>query len=620
MPKKGNKRGLNIDGGREDQTELCMYHDSERPWAFSGCQRGPVMGWSGDGLREMLWKGDQKRDCQILSVGDRSPHDIPFSSAPSAQVGSALTAALATRSDRRPSPSGSLASASTSLQLSNPLFGTRQLRFTGPQPVTMSHDHHPIPRMEMVVPPSPTDTSSSTSPLTFSSHTLLFDDDDDQDNYDLPDPQDGLSQPFYLRTLSMPPPSDPVSRSASRSTSRSASRSASTKRDHDHNRAPPTPAIPPSVDRSLVSPVVQSPSTAQRAQPYFNGTHSATASTSTLKPPGSPLVRAPAGPRQPSTSSASSRRSAVSDASTNASHSDVSSVRRLAALNASSSSLPAKELPAKQSKATLSSASGETVPRMRTIPHLPHNRDAEPAPASVMYWSRAPVWGTLPTHGMRAHSVTLVDHTAWVFGGCDDVDCFKDVWCFHTGKHACPVSSTFRISILIRRQLAPISEPARLSPVAPCTRTCRDDAVDAPRDAGRDPATVPRAHRDARRPQARRLRRRPELDLLLRHLGARHADAAMDPAELRRGDRACSSPRAHDRHVQGQALDLWRRQRRVCAQRPLDARHHREPRASQVATDRSRPCKAQAPRVPHRDAGWEHDDRHRWERRARLLL
>lgn len=284
----------------------------------------------------------------------------------------------------------------------------------------------------MVVPPSPTDTSSSTSPLTFSSHTLLFDDDDDQDNYDLPDPQDGLSQPFYLRTLSMPPPSDPVSRSASRSTSRSASRSASTKRDHDHNRAPPTPAIPPSVDRSLVSPVVQSPSTAQRAQPYFNGTHSATASTSTLKPPGSPLVRAPAGPRQPSTSSASSRRSAVSDASTNASHSDVSSVRRLAALNASSSSLPAKELPAKQSKATLSSASGETVPRMRTIPHLPHNRDAEPAPASVMYWSRAPVWGTLPTHGMRAHSVTLVDHTAWVFGGCDDVDCFKDVWCFHT--------------------------------------------------------------------------------------------------------------------------------------------------------------------------------------------
>lgn len=35
---------------------------------------------------------------------------------------------------------------------------------------------------------------------------------------------------------------------------------------------------------------------------------------------------------------------------------------------------------------------------------------------------------------MRAHSVTMVDHTAWLFGGCDDKGCWKDVWCFNTGE------------------------------------------------------------------------------------------------------------------------------------------------------------------------------------------
>ncbi|KAI0337683.1 galactose oxidase [Trametopsis cervina] len=49
-----------------------------------------------------------------------------------------------------------------------------------------------------------------------------------------------------------------------------------------------------------------------------------------------------------------------------------------------------------------------------------------------MYWSKAPVYGTLPSHGLRAHSVTLVDGIAWIFGGCDDKGCWKDVWCFNT--------------------------------------------------------------------------------------------------------------------------------------------------------------------------------------------
>jgi hypothetical protein len=60
----------------------------------------------------------------------------------------------------------------------------------------------------------------------------------------------------------------------------------------------------------------------------------------------------------------------------------------------------------------------------------------EPAPPPVMYWSKAPVWGALPTHGFRAHTVTLADNVAWIFGGCDDKGCFKDMWCFNIGAYA----------------------------------------------------------------------------------------------------------------------------------------------------------------------------------------
>ncbi|KIY51359.1 galactose oxidase [Fistulina hepatica ATCC 64428] len=50
-----------------------------------------------------------------------------------------------------------------------------------------------------------------------------------------------------------------------------------------------------------------------------------------------------------------------------------------------------------------------------------------------MYWSRAPMWGHLPIRTMRAHSVTLVDSTAWMFGGCDDRESTsKEVYCFDT--------------------------------------------------------------------------------------------------------------------------------------------------------------------------------------------
>ncbi len=74
-----------------------------------------------------------------------------------------------------------------------------------------------------------------------------------------------------------------------------------------------------------------------------------------------------------------------------------------------------------------------TQPRLRNTPHLPSGKDVEPVPATLMYWSRAPVYGLLPTHGMRAHSITLVDNIAWIFGGCDEKGCWRDVWCFSVG-------------------------------------------------------------------------------------------------------------------------------------------------------------------------------------------
>lgn len=74
----------------------------------------------------------------------------------------------------------------------------------------------------------------------------------------------------------------------------------------------------------------------------------------------------------------------------------------------------------------------ERRPKIRTVPHLPHG-PADPAPPTLMYWSRAPVYGQLPSRSMRAHTVTLVENTAWLFGGCDDKGCAKDLWTFDVG-------------------------------------------------------------------------------------------------------------------------------------------------------------------------------------------
>lgn len=71
----------------------------------------------------------------------------------------------------------------------------------------------------------------------------------------------------------------------------------------------------------------------------------------------------------------------------------------------------------------------------RTNPRLPHDKDAVPAPPTAMYWSKAPVYGTMLNRPVRSHSVTLVDTSAWVLGGCDDHDSSTDIFCFDIGEN-----------------------------------------------------------------------------------------------------------------------------------------------------------------------------------------
>lgn len=91
-----------------------------------------------------------------------------------------------------------------------------------------------------------------------------------------------------------------------------------------------------------------------------------------------------------------------------------------------------KDTKPENSKALIASMK-ETIPlRVRHYPHMHHHKAYVESP-TLMYWSRAPVWGTLPGHALRAHSVTMIDHVAWVFGGCDENTCFNDLWCLDTG-------------------------------------------------------------------------------------------------------------------------------------------------------------------------------------------
>ncbi|KAG6823525.1 hypothetical protein H0H92_009902 [Tricholoma furcatifolium] len=76
---------------------------------------------------------------------------------------------------------------------------------------------------------------------------------------------------------------------------------------------------------------------------------------------------------------------------------------------------------------------GLSGPKIKTIPTLPHDKNAESVPSTAMHFSRAPVYGAVPQRGMRAHTMTLVDNIAWLVGGVDDKDAnkdMKDMYCF----------------------------------------------------------------------------------------------------------------------------------------------------------------------------------------------
>lgn len=75
----------------------------------------------------------------------------------------------------------------------------------------------------------------------------------------------------------------------------------------------------------------------------------------------------------------------------------------------------------------------QQLPRYRSIPRLSHDKDAPPAPTTGMYWSRAPVWGSLPSRGLRSLTATLVDSVVWIIGGNEDKDRSRDIYCFDTG-------------------------------------------------------------------------------------------------------------------------------------------------------------------------------------------
>ena len=219
-----------------------------------------------------------------------------------------------------------------------------------------------------------------------------------------------------------------------RITSKDGSRRAVSTQASTHGSPAPqrSVSLPVGDDRPLTPPMSAiNPNHASRSEslptPYPSGSNSSlSASTSTLRPTTTTTTTSRA-PRPPS----GSRRSTPGDSPTNG-----TTTRRLPTpgpnLNASSTSLSAASREAAV-KPPRTPAVEQPALRFRSVPRLPNAVDVEPAPPPVMYWSKAPVWGWLPTHGFRAHTVTLADNVAWIFGGCDDRGCFKDMWCFNIG-------------------------------------------------------------------------------------------------------------------------------------------------------------------------------------------
>jgi Rab9 effector protein with kelch motifs len=173
--------------------------------------------------------------------------------------------------------------------------------------------------------------------------------------------------------------------------------------------------------------------------PYFSPTHQAAASTSTFHgaspPPGSSPVT--------STNNQAVQSSSVSRKSSG-------SVRLGRDTTGSNGSLRKQALAPSRSSGSLApprdkkrSSADPGKPKIRILPRLPHSKDVELVPTTGMYWSKAPVYGHLPTRGLRANSTTLVDNVVWIFGGCDDTQCWNDVYCFDTGAVIAPYLQSY---------------------------------------------------------------------------------------------------------------------------------------------------------------------------------
>ncbi|KAJ3790652.1 galactose oxidase [Lentinula aff. detonsa] len=143
--------------------------------------------------------------------------------------------------------------------------------------------------------------------------------------------------------------------------------------------------------------------------PYFaGGSLSSNASSTTLGGSGREVKS------NSSRKSSSSRKTGSSSSSSNS---------RRSAADASSTS---RTTSLRRSTSTSTLTASRSTPRLA---HL-HEKDVPIASSTIMYWSRAPVYGACPTRTMRGHTVTLVDSTAWVFGGCDDKETARDIYCF----------------------------------------------------------------------------------------------------------------------------------------------------------------------------------------------
>lgn len=86
---------------------------------------------------------------------------------------------------------------------------------------------------------------------------------------------------------------------------------------------------------------------------------------------------------------------------------------------------------------TLTPTPAAAISRSARGPHTKYPPPPDPktapdvlaAPASGMYWSKAPASGA-PHTTLRAHTTTLIGSNIYIFGGCDSRSCFNELYVF----------------------------------------------------------------------------------------------------------------------------------------------------------------------------------------------